>query len=185
MATVSVFNFISIDGYYKDLNEDISWHKHGEEEGKYSADSLKAGNILLFGRKTFELMRNFWPTAAAAEAMPEVASGMNNAEKIVFSTTLKQAEWENTSIISENILEEVSKLKQRSEKDLSVLGSGSIVTQLAAAGLVDKYEIMIDPVALGAGTPIFKGIPFPLDLKLRETRSFRSGVVLLTYEKPR
>ena len=81
MATLSSFTFLSLDGYYKGLNEDISWHRHGEEESQFSADSLQSGNILLFGRKTFEMMASFWPTEMAAQQFPDVAIGMNKSKK--------------------------------------------------------------------------------------------------------
>jgi dihydrofolate reductase len=181
MGKLSSFTFLSLDGYYKGFNEDVSWHKHGAEEGAYSASSLQSGNILLFGRTTYEMMAGFWPTPQAAQAFPEVAEGMNKAEKIVFSRSLKKAGWQNTKIVSANILDEVRTLKQR-EKDLTILGSGSIVIQLAEAGLIDTFLIMIDPVIIGKGTPLFSGIHHPLTLKLIDNRTFKSGVVLLSYE---
>jgi dihydrofolate reductase len=182
MRKLTTFTFISLDGYYKGQNQDISWHKHGAEEGEYSAESLKSESILLFGRTTYEMMASFWPTPMAFDSFPVVAEGMNKAEKIVFSRTLKKADWENTRIISENILDEVKQLKQYAEKDLTLLGSGSILAQLAEAGLIDEYQIMIDPVAIGNGTPIFKNINHQLDLKLISSRTFKSGVILLNYQ---
>ena len=119
--------------------------------------------------------------------MPEIAEGMNKSEKIVFSRTLKNADpivigWKNTRIIRNNIVEEIKKLKSTSKKDMTILGSGSILTQLAEAGLMDSFQFMLDPIALGDGTPIFKGIGNKLDLKLTATRAFKSGAVLLSYE---
>jgi dihydrofolate reductase len=128
------------------------------------------------------MMASFWPTQMALDTMPDVARGMNKAEKIVFSTTLKSAEWNNTRLIKENMVAEVKKMKQKSDKDMVVLGSGSIVTQLAEHGLVDVYQLMIDPVALGSGTPIFKNLARKLDLKLSSSRTFKSGVIVLNYE---
>jgi len=107
---------------------------------------------------------------------------MNKAEKIVFSRTLTKADWENTRIIKEDITGAIKQLKQTPGKDLCLLGSGSILTQLADAGLIDTYQFMVDPVALGDGTPAFKGLTKKLDLKLTSTRTFKSGVVLLNYQ---
>ena len=183
MGKLSVFNFITLNGYFKGPNDDTSWHQHGnEEEGEFAAEGAQSDSILLFGRKTYEMMASFWPTPEAAKNMPEVADGMNKSEKIVFSKTLKNASWNNTRIIKNNIVEETKKLKSSSPKDMTILGSGSILTQLAEAGLVDTYMFMLDPLALGDGTPIFKGIGTKLELKLAETRSFKSGRVLLTYQ---
>jgi dihydrofolate reductase len=182
MRKVSSFQFITINGYYKGLNEDISWHKHGQEEGEFSSESLKSENILLFGRTTFEMMANFWPSPIAYENFPQVAEGMNKAEKIVFSKTMKEVTWSNTRIINENIIDEIQSLKQSEGKDMTILGSGSIVSQFADAGLIDAYQIMIDPVTIGTGISLFKDIRNQLDLRLTGTRTFKSGVVLLSYE---
>jgi dihydrofolate reductase len=179
---VSVFNFITLNGYYKGPNEDIGWHRHEGEESQYSEEGLAQENILLFGRRTYEMMVAFWPTPAAKDLFPKVAEGMNTSEKIVFSKTLKKADWNNTRVVKENIVEEIKKMKQTPGKDMTILGSGSIVTQLAEQGFIDEYQIMVDPVALGDGTPLFQGMRHKLDLKLTSTREFKSGVVLLCYE---
>ena len=181
MRKLSVFNFITLNGMYKGDDNDISWHRHGEEEAQFSADSLQVDNILLFGRVTYEMMASWWPTPMAAEAYPEVASLMNSAKKIVFSNIIEEPKWNNTRVISGNIVEQVRQLKQQPGRDMTVLGSGSIVSQFAEAGLVDEYQIMIDPVVLGTGTPIFNGIKGCLALELIGHRVFKSGVVLLSY----
>lgn len=183
MRKLNSYTFLSLNGYYKDLNEDTSWHQHGEEEAKFSETSLEAENTLLFGRTTYEMMNSFWPSPMAAEMFPKVAQGMNNAKKIVFSNTLKEAEWENTSIVSGNIIEQITKLKQTEGSDMTILGSGSIIAQFSDAGLIDTYQIMIDPVALPSGQTFFNGIKTTLNLKLIDSKVFSSGVILLTYEK--
>jgi len=187
MGKLIAFNFITMNGYFKGPNEDISWHRHGEEENEYANEGLQSGSTLLFGRVTYEMMASFWPTPMAMESAPATAEGMNKAEKIVFSRTLKKADpivagWNNTRIVKDNMLEEVNKLKQVPGKDMTLLGSGSIITQLAEQGLIDEYLVMVDPVALGDGTPILKGIRQKLDLQLINTRTFKSGVVLLCYQ---
>ena len=182
MARLSVFNFVTLNGYFEGANKDISWHRHGAEESDYAAEGAKSDSILLFGRVTYQMMASYWPTPRAMEDYPDVAEGMNRSAKIVFSRTLKKAEWSNTRLVKDNMVEEVKKLKRQGKKDLTILGSGSIVTQLAEAGLIDQYQIMLDPVALGSGTSLFQGMKKKLDLKLTSTRSFKSGVILLTYE---
>lgn len=182
MAQLTLFNFITLNGFYKGANGDISWHRHGGEEAEYSAEALQASNTLLFGRMTYEMMASYWPTPMAIENSPVVAAGMNQAAKIVFSRTLQKADWNNTRLIKDNIIDVIKKLKQTEQKDMTLLGSGSIVTQFAEHGLIDRYELMIDPVAIGNGTPIFNGIQHNLNLKLTGNRIFKSGVVLLTYQ---
>ncbi len=181
MRKISSFTFITLNGCYKGSNEDISWHKHGEEEAAYSVESLKSMNILIFGRVTYEMMASFWPTPMAIETSPFVAEGMNKAEKIVFSKTLDKVEWNNSRLIKGDIIDEIKKLKQEPGNNMTILGSGSIVTQLAENDLIDEYQIMIDPVVIANGTPIFNNISSNLNLKLVSTRTFTSGVVLLCY----
>jgi dihydrofolate reductase len=184
MRKLSSFTFLSLNGYFKGENEDTSWHRHRAEEGKYSEESLQSEDILLFGRTTYEMMYSFWPSPLAAQLFPAVATGMNQAGKIVFSNTLKAAHWHNTTLMSGDIVNQIKSLKATQGNDLTILGSGSIVAQFSEAKLIDHYQIMIDPVALGKGTTLFSGIKNKLNLKLISSRVFESsGVVLLTYER--
>lgn len=183
MGKLIAYNFVTLNGFYKGDNEDISWHRHGAEESKYSEDMLAMDNILLFGRKTYEQMAGFWPTDAARDMFPKVAAGMNKAEKIVFSKNASfLLNWENTTLYSENIAEKVKALKSSSSKDMAILGSGSIINLFTEARLIDEYQIMIDPVILGSGTQIFGGIKQALNLKLTQHKVFASGVILLYYK---
>ena len=182
MGHVRVFNFLTLNGYFKGPNQDISWHRHGgAEENEYSGEGAGSGSTLLFGRRTYKMMASYWPTPAALKSDPVVAQGMNSAEKVVFSKTLKKADWNNTRIVKGNLEKEIKRMKQAG-KDMTVLGSGTIVTQLAQAGLIDEYVIMLDPVAIPSGTTLLKGMKHTVDLKLTNSRTFKSGVVLLTYQ---
>lgn len=182
MSILSSFTFLTLNGFYKGANEDISWHRHGEEESEFAAEGAGSDSILVFGRVTYQMMAGYWPTPMALEQNPAVAAGMNRSEKIVFSRTLQKAEWANTRVVKDDLVEEIRRLKAQAGKDLTILGSGSIVTQLAAAGLIDVYQFMIDPVALGKGTTLFAGLESKLDLQLTGSRVFKSGVVLLNYK---
>jgi dihydrofolate reductase len=179
MAKLNVFNFTTLNGFYKGPDDDTSW-AHDNPDNEYAAESLSPGGILLFGRVTYELMVKYWPTPAALKDAPAVAEGMNSAEKIVFSRTLDRAVWNRTRIVRDHIEDEVRKLKTAG-KDMTILGSGSIVNQLAQQGLIDEYQIMVHPVALGDGTPFLKGAKQKLKLKLFTTRAFKNGNVLLCY----
>ena len=182
MGKVSAFNFVTLDGYFEGPKRDISWHKHDADGTAYAVEGLKSGNMLLFGRVTYELMASYWPTPIAIQNDPVVAEGMNKAEKIVFSRTLKKVGWNNTRLVRNNIGKETRKLKKLHGKDMTLLGSGSILTQLAEEGLIDEFQFMVNPVALGEGTPIFKNIKHRLNLKLTSTRTFKNGNVLLCYQ---
>ena len=181
MGKLSVFQFTTLNGYFKGPDNSIDWHRHGDEEAEFAAKGAQSESILLFGRKTFEMMASYWPTPMAKQNAPAVADGMNKSKKIVFSQTLKHATWNNTSIIRNNMIDEVQRLKNESDKPLTLLGSGSVLTQLADAGLIDEFQFMIDPVALGSGTPTFSGMNKMLDLTLTGSHVFKSGVVLLSY----
>lgn len=181
MGKLGVFNFITLDGYYKGVNEDISWHVHGNDENKFAANNLKSNNTLLFGRVTYEMMASFWPTPAGQALSPEVADGMNRVEKIVFSRTLKKATWNNSRIVSENMASEVKKLKAAG-KNMTILGSGSIMTQLTEAGLIDDFQFLLNPVVLGKGTSIFAGIDHKLNLNLTGSETLKNGLILLNYK---
>ncbi|PSL31573.1 dihydrofolate reductase family protein [Dyadobacter jiangsuensis] len=182
MGTLSTFNFLTLNGFYKDAADSVNWHRHGGEESGFASDQMEGRkSILVFGRVTYEQMAAWWPSAAALEAMPEVAKGMNESPKIVFSTTLESAEWENTTLIKGDLIGEIKRLKADPDVQMTVLGSGSLVAQLAEAGLIDRYGVMIDPVALGDGKPLFSGMKTKLDLRLVDSRVFGSGVVLLEY----
>jgi dihydrofolate reductase len=182
LRKLSVFTIITLDGYFEGPNRDINWPKHGAEENEYAVENLQSGSTLLFGRVTYEMMASYWPTQNAIKNSPMVAEGMNNADKIVFSKTLKKAEWNNTRVVKDNIVEEVKKMKRMPGKDMTLMGSGSILTQFAEQGLIDEFQIRVDPIVLGDGTPIFKNIKRKLNLKLTMTRTFKSGAVLHCYQ---
>lgn len=184
MRTITSFTFLTLNGYYKGLHDDIQWHTHGSESTKMSVDQLEADNILLFGRRTYEMMAGFWPTAMAYELFPDVAAGMNSAEKIVLSNSLKSADWAPTTLLTGNTIEQIRKLKSLPGKNITILGSGSVLRQLSDAQLIDQYEFLIDPIAIGHGTPLLQDLEHNLNLKLKDCQVFKeSGSVFLTYMK--
>lgn len=185
MRRVTVFNLVTLDGYFAGQGGDISWHMVDEEFQELANAASNSGNTLLFGRVTYELMKSYWPTPEALKDDPIVAQGMNKSEKIVFSRSLNKADWNNTRLVKGDMIEEVRKLKQGSGKDLTVLGSGSIVSQLAQAGLIDEYQILLNPVVIGKGKTMFEGVKDHFTLKLTKTRVFGNGNILLTYEPVR
>jgi len=183
MGKLIVYNFLSLNGYYKGENEDISWAKRagGKEENEFAANNLQSGSTLVFGRITFQMMRSYWPSAEAAKNQPEVAEGMNKAEKIVFSRTLDKADWNNSKIVKGDPESEIRKLKLMSDQNFTILGSGSIIRQLVNRGLIDEYQLMIHPVLIEKGTPFAKDLQDKLDLELTSSRAFKSGIMHLTY----
>ena len=184
MNKLTSFTFITLNGFYKGLNEDTSWHPRGGEAAEYANASSDADNILLFGRKTYEMMSNFWPSPMAFELFPIVAENMNKAKKIVCSNSLKKVDWSNTEIIGGDIVKQIHHLKKEGKKDITILGSGSLLVQLSDSRLIDHYTIMLDPVALGNGTSVFEGMEKNLNLQLKSSKVFeKDGIVLLNYDR--
>lgn len=193
MSRLLSFTTISVDGFFTASDGDFRW-AHNPVQDKawdsFVAGNAQGGGILLFGRVTYDIMKSYWPTPAATQNNPVVAEGMNSAHKIVFSRTLDQIAftkkaWSNTQLIKDNLVEEVSRLKQYSKEGMAILGSGSIVSQLAQAGLIDEFQIVIAPVVLGKGRGLFSDLKQHLNLKLTESRSFTNGNVFLRYEPMR
>jgi dihydrofolate reductase len=185
MQRLIVFNSISLDGYFTGANGDLSWTHGGNNDEDYNsfiAGNASGGGQLLFGRITYEMMAGFWPTPNAMTAFPKVAEGMNSMQKIVFSRRLNHVSWTNTRLMKGDLVSEVRKMKKQSEKGIAILGSGSIVSQLAPESLIDEYQFMVTPVALGKGRTMFDGIPNILNLKLARARIFNSGKVFLCYQ---
>src|SRR5258707_4189296 len=186
MPRLNMFNSISLDGYFTDANNDLSWAYAGSDEDaddfqKFVAGNASGASALVFGRVTYEMMASFWPTSAAAAQMPDVAAGMNRAAKYVFSRSLKKADWAKTTVLNGDPAQEIAKLKRAEGPGLTILGSGSIVKQLASAGLIDDYQLMVCPVILGSGRTLFGGIPDRPRLRLANSRTFKNGKVFLHY----
>jgi dihydrofolate reductase len=183
MRKLTVFNLVSLDGYFVDSNGDMSWaHKNDEEWTSFMASNASGGGELIFGRVTYDLMIQYWPTPMAAKNSPTVAEHMNNLPKIVFSSTLEKASWKNTRVIKGDLAAEVRKLKNQPGPNLVILGSGTIVTQLAREGLIDAYQVVVSPIVLGKGRTMFEGVPKQLHLKVTESRTFRNGNIFVSYE---
>jgi len=186
MRKVILSNMVTLDGFFEGPNKELDWHIVDEEFNQYANDLLSNVDALLFGRVTYQLMADYWPAAATnpstSESDLEIADKMNNLPKIVFSKTLQEVKWNNSRLIKENIAQEISKMNQQPGKDMVIFGSGSIVSTLMQLGLIDEYRIIVNPVVLGNGKPLFKGINGKQNLKLLKTKVFGSGVVILYYQ---
>lgn len=185
MRIISVFNHVTIDGFFAGPNGEIDWFKvikKDDEWEKYTHGQAKSDSTLMFGHTTYEMMKSYWPTQEAIKNDPDIAEVVNNNPKIVFSKTLGSVEeapnWKNIRILNEIRQEEILKLKEK--EDITIMGSGTIVQQLANLGLIDEYSLAVVPIILGAGKPLFKDVK-KMDLKLLEARSFKNGIVLLNY----
>jgi len=183
MRRLIVFNQISLDGFIADANGDMSWaHKQDPEWNTFVEGNASGDGELLFGRVTYDMMASFWPTPAAHSSFPKVAERMNSMPKVVFSRTMDKATWSNTRLVKGNLLEEVRKLKQENGPGMAILGSASIVSQLAQENLIDEYQVAVNGVVLGKGKSMFATLAGRLPLKLTKSRTFGNGNVFLCYE---
>ena len=182
MRKIILFNLTSLDGYFEGPDRDINWHIVDDEFNEFAIQQTGEFGALLFGRITYELMASYWPTEDAKRNDPAITEIMNRLPKIVFSKTLKKVEWENTRLVNENFVEAISKLKQEAGKDIAIFGSSDLAVTLLEHGLLDELRIMVNPILLGEGKPIFQGIKTQLGLKLLKTRTFKPGNILLHYE---
>lgn len=183
MRKLIVFNNVTLDGYFADLHGNMSWaHKDDAEWIAFAAENASGGGVLLFGRVTYDLMASYWPTPAALKNAPAVAEGMNRMQKVVFSRTLDKAAWQNTTLVKGDIVAAVRRMKNEPGEGMAILGSGSIVSQLTQARLIDEYQIVVHPVVLGAGKTMFEGVKEKVALRLTKTRAFGNGCVVLWYE---
>ncbi|MGA9396692.1 MAG: dihydrofolate reductase family protein [Anaerolineaceae bacterium] len=181
MSKVIFFMSTSLDGYIEGPNREIDWHHVDDEFNEVAIRQLTEADTLLFGRVTYELMAGFWPTKEAIETDPIVAGLMNSKSKIVFSKSLIKADWQNTRLVKTDFITELNRLKKKPGEGLFMLGGSDLAVSCLQAGLLDEIRIMLNPIVLGAGKPLFKGIQNRLNLKLLKTRVFKNGNVLLSY----
>jgi dihydrofolate reductase len=185
MRKLSAFIQVTLDGYFAGEDGDIGWAHRDSDDAEWNAfvaGNAKAGGVLVFGRITYEMMASYWPTPLAEQNDPVVAERMNHLEKIVFSRTLDQASWNNTTLVDDDAATWLRRMKQTPGEDMAILGSGSLVSQLAQEGLIDEFQVVVNPVVLGRGRTPFEGLDEDLDLALVSSRTFGNGNVLLCYE---
>ena len=183
MRKLVIFNMISLDGFIADSHGDMSWaHREDAQWNAFMASNATGGGELVFGRKTYEQMVSFWPTPAAKQWNPVVAERMNALPKVVFSSTLREATWNSTRLFRSDVPGEIQRLKSESGDPLVIMGSGSIVSQCAQAGLIDEYQVVVSPIILGSGLSMFQTVSEKRNLKLAASRPFENGNVVLTYE---
>ena len=175
MRKIVVTQFITLDGVIESPQL-WSFPYFTEEIIKFKNDELYASDAQLLGRVTYEAFAEVWPSQT-----DEYANRLNSLAKYVVSKTLKKADWNNSILIDNNIEEEILKLKQQKGHDILVHGSATLVKSLLKAHLIDQFNLLVFPVVLGKGIRLFENED-SVKLKLTETKTYTSGVVLLTYQ---
>jgi len=157
-----------------------------DELHEFATKTITNAGTGLFGRVTFQLMESYWPAAAKdatlPEAMVEFAHAIDNIDKIVFSKTLETVEWKNTTILNEINFDTIMEMKRNAKKDI-ITGGPGVISQLSKLGLIDKYYFLVHPIMAGKGKRLFETINLDnsQNLKLADTKFFKSGVVVLCY----
>jgi len=178
---------VSVDGYVADARGNIDWSEPSDELHQYWNDFERETALSFYGRRLYELMAAYWPTAdEAPDAAPlivDFAHIWRNMPKVVFSSTLKSVDW-NSRLERGDPVEVVTRLKNATDGPMEVAGA-TLAAPIVQAGLVDEYRIVVAPVAVGGGTPFLPTLPSWMSLKLLENRTFPGGTILLRYAATR
>ena len=149
---------------------------------RYVGEQFASVDTLLFGRGTYQLFVQYWPTQGVKDD-PVFAEKMNTLPKIVFSTTLSTVTWNNARLVKENVAGEIDSLKQQEGKNIVIDGSPGLIHSLTRLGLIDEYRLRVHPVVLGSGVPLFKDLKERMPLQLIDSKTFQSGVMILHYQR--
>lgn len=187
MGNLTLFMHISLDGFGASLDGELDWVHVDDEIFDDGAKRIYATDIALYGRKTFQLMESYWPTAAdqpnATKHDIEHSKWYKQVKKVVLSKTLKEENLINTHVINRNLVEEINNIKNSTDKEILVFGSPTAAHVLMAEDLIDDYWFNINPILLGNGIPVFENIKTPTHLSLLSSKVFSSGVVCVHYTK--
>jgi dihydrofolate reductase len=181
-----MFNRVTPEGYFS--GPDGNWQSLAvpdPELDKSAAKGMPSVDTILLGRRTYEIFEAFWPhaleTPNLSQEMRAMATTLNESTKIVFSRTLGDVTWKNSRLLHNVDPGEIKAMKQQPGKDMMILGSGSIVSQLTQHRLIDEYQFVISPVLLGRGQPLLSDVSTSMTLELKEAKAFRSGNIMLRY----
>jgi dihydrofolate reductase len=183
MRKAIMFNLITLDGYFEGANKwDIGWHRVDDEFNEFAINQLNDAGGLIFGRITYDGMASYWPTPNAVNDDQKVAELMNSIPKYVFSKTMEKAEWNNTQLLKGDAVKELKKIKEQPGKNLYIFGSANLSATFTKNNLIDEYRLMVNPIVLGKGSPVFAKEDGLLKFNLVDMRTFRNGNVLLYYQ---
>lgn len=187
MRKVILFAHTSLDGFMAGPNGELDWIAYDSDLAKFADKVVAAVGSPLYGRTTYHMMENYWPTVLnnpdSSDREITHAKWVQEIPKVVFSTSLDKATWNNTTLIKNNVAEEVKRLKELPGKDLVIFGSPRLSHSFMEMDLIDGYVLTVSPVLLGEGTPLFKNVKAKQSLKLVKSEVMPSGALALEYEK--
>lgn len=185
MRKLVLFMHVSLDGFVAGPNGEMDWIHVDEELFDYASNRTNESDLALYGRKTFEMMEGYWPTAAsqpnASKHDIEHSTWYNKVQKVVLSKTLDASKLKNTRVITGNLSKEIGQIKNDVGSEIIIFGSPSAGHSLMAEDLIDEFWIFVNPIVLGQGIPLFKNKK--IKLKLLASTALNSGVVCLHYER--
>lgn len=185
MKKIISFMHISLDGFVAGPNGEMDWITVNEEIFDHVGKRISEGDTALYGRVTYQMMEDYWPAAAeqpgASKHDIDHSKWYKAAHKIVLSKTMKDADLTNTTVISENIREKLTEIKQKPGKEILLFGSPTATHSLLQLDLIDGYWLFVNPIILGRGIPLFEDIKDQTNLKLLNSQQFASGVTELSY----
>ena len=176
MKRLIAWNMVTLDGFFSAPDGNLDWFVFDDELDKYIRETQPQADTLVFGRVTYQMMASYWPTAEG-----DTATFMNGAPKYVFSRTLDKVDWTNSILVKGDAVAEVAKLKQQPGQSLLMYGCGPLAHTLMQHGLIDEFRFWLHPVVAGSGTHLF-GDGNKATLNLVDTKTFSSGVIVLTYQ---
>ena len=186
MKHLIFFMHTSLDGFVAGPNGEMNWIKIDEEMFDFVATMTDKADAALYGRVTYEMMQGYWPTAGdqpnASKHDKEHSAWYNKVTKIVLSTTMNEEGLVNTTVISDNLVENINKIKNQDGENILIFGSPRASHSLLSEGLIDEFWLFVNPILLGQGMPLFKGVRETTQLKLIESLTFTNGVIALHYE---
>lgn len=182
MRKIIVSAWVTLDGIYDaDSMQEWFFPFNSEEKMEYIKGSILQASALLIGRTTYEMFEAYWPHTQTDDE--ELANQMNSMKKYVVSTSLEKADWNNSTLINQNIIDEIKKLKKQDGSEIQIPGSSTLVQSLMKEGLIDEYRFLVHPIILGSGKHFFNEEMKTGGMELTKTRVFDKGVVLLCYQK--
>lgn len=185
MRKIISFMHISLDGFVAGPKGEMDWIKVDQEIFDHVGKRISEGDTSLYGRVTYQMMENYWPTAGkkpdATKHEVEHSKWYDKVHKVVLSKTMKDAEITNTTIISDNLPDRINEIKQQGDKEILLFGSPTATHSLIQLNLIDGYWLFVNPIILGRGIPLFVDIKDKIKLNLLTTRPFSCGVTELNY----
>jgi len=189
MRNLIFFMHTSLDGFVAGLNGELDWLSIDEEMFDFVATMTDKADTALYGRVTYEMMQNYWPTAGdqpnASKHEKEHSAWYNKVPKVVLSKTMSEKGLDNTTVIGDQLESNIKKIKKQDGKNILIFGSPTASISLLNSGLIDEFWLFVNPIIVGQGIPLYKGVTETTKLKLVESITFTSGVIALHYETKR